>query len=90
MIYVVEHNAWYTKDAEQMKYRSIHVCSLHMHLCIYYVYIKYVYIKYVLLNMQECLMPYAHRCTHIPAADNTTEQIRLGFTKEKGKRTNIH
>ena len=37
--------------------------------------------------MQVCLMPYAHICTHIPAADNTIEpQIRLGFTKEKGKR----
>ena len=35
MIYVVEHNAWYTKDAEQMKYHSIHGCSLRMHLCIH-------------------------------------------------------
>ena len=43
--------------------------SLHMRLCV--------------LNIQVCLMPYTHVCTHTPVADNTLEpQLQLGFTKE--------
>lgn len=57
MTYVVEHSAWYTNDAEQMNYRSIHVCSLHRHLCMYYVYIKYA-------GVSNALCTHTHTYVH--------------------------
>ena len=66
-----EYRPWGLRESDTTERLSTahSTCSLHMHLCV--------------LNIQVCLMPYTHVCTHTPVADNTLEpQLQLGFTKE--------
>ena len=71
-----EYRPWGLRESDTTERLSTahSTCSLHMHLCV--------------LNIQVCLMPYTHVCTHTPVADNTLEpQLQLGFTKDKAKET---